>query len=428
MAQIIQMRRGSAAEWTAANPLMAEGEIGTELDTHKWKCGDGVLRWNALPYVSGGPGPQGPKGDTGSQGPAGATGPAGPRGPAGADSTVPGPTGPKGDTGAQGVKGDTGATGAEGPTGPQGVKGDTGPVGPQGEPGPDQGVPVGGTTGQVLTKETDTDLDTIWADPGGSGATEVYSGTDAPTPRDEYLLWIDTDEDAPSGGDGGGGGLSLVLVTASYASPGNELAFVPSTATGTIYIDLPANPEADTAMQVVTCYANVYVRSNGTDKIQNYNNSVGGIWMAVNVVYTFQYDGVGLWYITSPRPVTGIPSGGSAGQALTKKSATSYDVQWSTTAATTVTSNAAYPYANTTVFANNVNPFNVNLPAAPPDGSFLTVVVQAGTAAITVVPGSGDTMTDPGQNAVASYAMTAKQVATWVYNLSGKKWWVTYTR
>lgn len=225
MAQVIQMRRGTAAEWTAANPLLAQGEIGTELDTHKWKCGDGTLHWNVLPYVTGGPGPQGPKGDTGSQGPAGATGPAGPQGPKGADSTVPGPAGPAGTTGAQGVKGDTGATGAAGPTGPQGVKGDTGATGPQGVPGPDQGVPVGGTTGQVLTKETDTDLDTIWADPtggGGGGATEVYSGTDAPTPRDEYLLWIDTDEVPPSGG-GGAAVVPVVSVLPATAADGDEV-------------------------------------------------------------------------------------------------------------------------------------------------------------------------------------------------------------
>ena len=88
MAQVIQMRRGLASEWTAANPLLAEGEQGVELDTHKWKVGDGVLRWSALPYVTGGPGPPG------------------------ADSTVPGPQGPQG---------------ATGPTGPTGPKGDIGP-------------------------------------------------------------------------------------------------------------------------------------------------------------------------------------------------------------------------------------------------------------------------------------------------------------
>ena len=160
MAQIIQMRRGTAAEWTAANPLLAEGEQGVELDTHKWKVGDGVLRWSALPYASGGPGPQGPqgvKGDTGATGATGATGPAGPTGPTGpkgTDSTVPGPTGPAGSTGPtgstgatgpQGPKGNTGATGADstvpGPVGPQGPVGATGSQGAKGDTGADSTVP-----------------------------------------------------------------------------------------------------------------------------------------------------------------------------------------------------------------------------------------------------------------------------------------------
>lgn len=52
MAQVIQLRRGSSAEWSAANPLLAEGEIGVELDTLKWKVGNGDQTWMSLPYAS----------------------------------------------------------------------------------------------------------------------------------------------------------------------------------------------------------------------------------------------------------------------------------------------------------------------------------------------------------------------------------------
>src|SRR4051794_20876990 len=47
-----------------------------------------------------------------------------------------------------------------------------GPAGPTGATGPTgAGVPVGGTTGQVLAKKSATDLDTQWvAQSGGSGA------------------------------------------------------------------------------------------------------------------------------------------------------------------------------------------------------------------------------------------------------------------
>lgn len=50
MAVKIQLRRGTAAQWTAANPILAAGEIGLELDTDKRKIGDGVNVWGDLPY------------------------------------------------------------------------------------------------------------------------------------------------------------------------------------------------------------------------------------------------------------------------------------------------------------------------------------------------------------------------------------------
>ena len=48
----IQFRRGTAAQWTAANPILAEGELAIELDTDFYKIGDGTTAWNSLPYSS----------------------------------------------------------------------------------------------------------------------------------------------------------------------------------------------------------------------------------------------------------------------------------------------------------------------------------------------------------------------------------------
>ena len=60
--------------------------------------------------------------------------------------------------------------------GVQGEVGPRGPAGPQGEQGPPgkdgQGVPPGGTTGQVLSKASDTDGDVAWADPSGGVTME----------------------------------------------------------------------------------------------------------------------------------------------------------------------------------------------------------------------------------------------------------------
>lgn len=46
----IQVRRGTAAAWTSANPILAQGEIGYEIDNHGIKVGDGSTAWDSLSY------------------------------------------------------------------------------------------------------------------------------------------------------------------------------------------------------------------------------------------------------------------------------------------------------------------------------------------------------------------------------------------
>lgn len=52
--QHIQLRRDTAANWTAVNPILRAGEAGYESDTRRLKIGDGISHWGQLPYVSGG--------------------------------------------------------------------------------------------------------------------------------------------------------------------------------------------------------------------------------------------------------------------------------------------------------------------------------------------------------------------------------------
>jgi hypothetical protein len=54
MAEVIpyrfKLRGGTAAEWTAANPVLLEREPGIETDTGAIKIGNGVADWRSLPY------------------------------------------------------------------------------------------------------------------------------------------------------------------------------------------------------------------------------------------------------------------------------------------------------------------------------------------------------------------------------------------
>lgn len=71
--------------------------------------------------------------------------------------------------GAQGAKGDQGD---QGPAGTAGAKGDQGDQGPAGE-----GVPTGGTAGQVLTKVDGTDYNTQWSTLTIPSGDQLMTGT-----------------------------------------------------------------------------------------------------------------------------------------------------------------------------------------------------------------------------------------------------------
>jgi hypothetical protein len=54
MSTKIQSRRATAAQWTSVNPILAQGEIGVEVDTNQFKIGDGDNTWDNLGYFKDG--------------------------------------------------------------------------------------------------------------------------------------------------------------------------------------------------------------------------------------------------------------------------------------------------------------------------------------------------------------------------------------
>jgi len=171
MAITIQLKRGTAARWNQTNPILALGELGLEIDTQKFKVGNGVTPWSALRYASGAVGPQGPQGvqiqaatiqngnliielTDRSQynaglviGPTGPIGLEGPQGPSG------GPSGPQG---VEGCSGPFGPSGVSGPKGSQGYRGPSGPSGP-GLAVPNHYIAFGTGTGVTGNNKITTD-------------------------------------------------------------------------------------------------------------------------------------------------------------------------------------------------------------------------------------------------------------------------------
>jgi len=48
----LRIKSGIAANWTARNPILAQGEYGLETNTFLIKVGDGIRDWNHLPYLN----------------------------------------------------------------------------------------------------------------------------------------------------------------------------------------------------------------------------------------------------------------------------------------------------------------------------------------------------------------------------------------
>jgi hypothetical protein len=164
MALVIQLRRGTASEWTTANPILAVGEFALELDTNRYKIGNGVDNWNGLPYsgINGTSGTSGVSGTSGTSGFDGTSGISGTSGTSGFDGTS-GINGNDGTSGTSGIDGTSGINGTSGIDGTSGVNGTSGTSGIDGTSGISGTSGVDGTSGTSGTSPSTIAYDLSFA-------------------------------------------------------------------------------------------------------------------------------------------------------------------------------------------------------------------------------------------------------------------------
>jgi hypothetical protein len=144
--------------------------------------------------------------------------------------TQVGPQGIQGEVGpagATGPKGDTGDTGAQGAQGASGVISVTAPITNSGTSTQavigieaNRIIPAGGTTGQVLSKNSETNFDTTWADPAGMvlvKAQAIGTAVSSITVNDAFNADYDNYKIIMSGGVGSAG-LALRLQLGASAT------------------------------------------------------------------------------------------------------------------------------------------------------------------------------------------------------------------
>jgi hypothetical protein len=238
MATRIQLRRDIAANWTAANPVLANAEPGYETDTGFLKYGDGITPWNSLPYAS-----------TGGSGGSGATGPQGVTGIAGLPG-IQGITGLRGFTGVQGLQGIQGNTGLLGPAGVTGagIQGATGLVGADGDDG---ATGIQGQTGlQGVTGPAGTGG-------GGGGVTTEYEirlGASS-----DIATMINTATAIPSGWllDDGAGSLGNVTASGLGSTASSDLVI--QTGLGSYVVGIQVIQYADSGPATILGFYNQHV-------------------------------------------------------------------------------------------------------------------------------------------------------------------------
>lgn len=253
-----------------------------------------------------------------------------------------------------GPPGPVGPPGIQGPPGLQGLPGEQGLPGPAGV-----GLPDGGTQGQLLQKESNADFDVGWLTLPGLNEVDI---SPEPPPTDPGIeLWVDMSQSAPPGPavpPGGTTGQSLTKAS-------NTDFDVAWTTVGGGGGGTPATTVTDLAVgntPIVGTLTN-FAREDH----RHGREAFGSVTAQVNFSLA-SADGAATTVAHSDHahgtPANPLPTGGAAGQLLTKIDATNYNVQWASPASTPITPATDFNACTTTGLYSISNTATNGIPRA----------------------------------------------------------------
>lgn len=195
----------------------------------------------------------------------------------------------------------------QGPTGPTGLTGPTGPQGPQGNPGTAATIAAGTTTTGAA----------------GTSASVTNSGTSSAAVFNFTIPRGDTGATGATGATGSPGAAATIAVGTTTTGAAGTSASVTNSGTSSAAVFNFTIPRGDTGATGATGAAATVAAGTTTTGAPGSSASVTNSGTSSAAVFNF----------TIPRGDTGatgagVPTGGTAGQALTKIDSTNYNTQW----------------------------------------------------------------------------------------------------
>lgn len=192
------------------------------------------------------------------------------------------------------------------------------------------GIPNGGTQGQILIKNSNTNYDVVWTTPDEISLGNAAGDKNVVTDANGKLTTEDKIVPKPATADNG-----KILVANGGSYELKENAVISKPATGDVGKVPVVQPDGSIEYKDIKGIPTG--GALGQALVKNSNTDYDAVWQTINglptvtladvgKVPTVQANGSVAW--TANTSTNGVPTGGAENQVLVKNSATDYDVKW----------------------------------------------------------------------------------------------------